>query len=310
MQNTRDTIEATAEVVCNNSAITERDWLEYRRMGLGGSDVAGAAGLSPWESPYSVWAKKLGLVPDKVENERMKWGKRLEEAIGMGMAEDVGLAIERYPYMLRSKEHPIAQTNLDFISERGVVEVKNTGWRMGVHWEDGSCPDFYALQGQHELLVGGLGMTDFFVLVDGGLGVHVAMERNDSLIHDLTTIERDFWRLVESNTPPAVDGSDSTTQALKGRFASPEPDSEVELPLTTLERIGQLKELKATIKAAQTDIDLIENELRELLGDHERGLVDGMEVITYKLTERAEYTVAAGSYRRFNFKTAKPRRTN
>lgn len=35
------------------------EWLQWRRGGLGGSDIAGVLGLSPWSSPWSVWADKV-----------------------------------------------------------------------------------------------------------------------------------------------------------------------------------------------------------------------------------------------------------
>ena len=46
--------------------MTDRaEWLAWRRSGIGASDVAGILGISPWASPFTVWADKLGLLPDE-----------------------------------------------------------------------------------------------------------------------------------------------------------------------------------------------------------------------------------------------------
>ena len=35
-------------------------WLEERRKGIGGSDVAAIMGLSPWKTAYQVYQDKRG----------------------------------------------------------------------------------------------------------------------------------------------------------------------------------------------------------------------------------------------------------
>ena len=37
------------------------EWLAWRRSGVGASDAAGVLGISPWGSPWAVWADKVGL---------------------------------------------------------------------------------------------------------------------------------------------------------------------------------------------------------------------------------------------------------
>mgnify|MGYP000308297088 CR=1 FL=1 len=41
------------------------DWKLWRRGGLGASDLPAILGISPWASPFSVWADKCGLLPDE-----------------------------------------------------------------------------------------------------------------------------------------------------------------------------------------------------------------------------------------------------
>ena len=280
------TVRENADVVIPNTDQTSlEEWLDTRKLGIGGSDAAAAVGLSPYESAYSLWLMKRGELPDKEDTDPMRWGRRLERAIGEGFAEDTGIQVVRYPVLLRSKRWPWAQVNLDFLTEDGeaVVECKNVGLYQLDEWEDGNVPAHYMLQGMHELAVTGLDKLWFAALVGGQNPRYIEVDRDDAVIESLMEQERLFWELVRSNTPPAVDGSESTSEALKMRYAHPEPGSMVEVDR---DRMADLVERRASLKADQkyvkAALDAVENEIKEMLGDHEIGTVDGVPAITWK----------------------------
>ncbi len=56
-------------------------WLEARKTGLGGSEMAAVIGDHPWCSPYTLYSRKLEIIPDLVDSKRMEWGKRHEETV-------------------------------------------------------------------------------------------------------------------------------------------------------------------------------------------------------------------------------------
>ena len=41
---------------------SREEWLALRRGYIGGSDAAAVVGLSPYVTPYQVWAEKTGKV--------------------------------------------------------------------------------------------------------------------------------------------------------------------------------------------------------------------------------------------------------
>ena len=43
--------------------MSDTEWHAWRAEGLGASEVAGVLGISPWATPWSVWARKMGLLP-------------------------------------------------------------------------------------------------------------------------------------------------------------------------------------------------------------------------------------------------------
>ena len=38
--------------------MSRADWLRYRTMGIGGSDVSVIAGINPYKSAYQLWLEK------------------------------------------------------------------------------------------------------------------------------------------------------------------------------------------------------------------------------------------------------------
>lgn len=281
-----DVIREHAEIVIENTlAMKAEEWLAKRREGVGGSDAAAAVGLSPWDTQYSLWADKRGLVGPKKVTDPMKWGTRFEEPIGLGFAEDTGIAVTRYPVMLRSKLYPWAQVNLDFLTAdaSGVVECKNIGRDFEKEWDDGNVPDHLGLQGQHELAVTGLDYLWFAAVISGNVPRYIRVERNQSLIDDLMEQERVFWELVVANTPPAVDGSAATKRALAEQFAHPTKGGveDVDTPVMR-DLVERHLALKADEKYVEAALDTVDNQIRAILGNAEIGLVGDKPAVTWK----------------------------
>src|SRR4051812_37548397 len=64
------------------------EWYEMRADKVGGSDLAAILGLSPWQSPFSLWHQKRGdTEPDIQEKPQLEWGTRLEPVIVQAWAE-------------------------------------------------------------------------------------------------------------------------------------------------------------------------------------------------------------------------------
>ena len=66
---------------------------EWARL-VTASKVAGILGISPWDSQYKVWCVMAGLIPPDPENEAMRRGNMLEDAILNWWLADHPAAIE------------------------------------------------------------------------------------------------------------------------------------------------------------------------------------------------------------------------
>lgn len=301
MAEARDTIARNADVVALTSDLPRPDWLKLRKKGLGGSDAAGALGLSPWVTPFSLWVDKSDESWSDEENDRMKWGRRLERTIIEGFSEDYETPVIPYPQMLRSKEWPWMLVDMDGLAPLSVVEAKNVDRFMADEWDDGAVPGHYTIQGQHACAVTGLPGVHYAALIGGNDLRAVYVPRNDSLIEKLVEAELNFWKLVEAGTPPELDGTSVTQRALKRLFADPDAMSVCNLPLEAVVLLQERARIKDEIKNVhEARVTEIENQIYAWLGDHEIGKVNGEIVVTWKKQDRKEHFVKATSFRKIH----------
>lgn len=302
-----DIITAHADIVLDTSIATREEWLTARRFGIGGSDAATMLGLNPYSSPYVLWVDKTDVFSEDKDNQALTWGRRLEGPIGEGFAEDTGLEVRRFPKMLRSKEWPWATVNLDFVvpSEQAALEVKNVGHRQSDAWEDGKIPDHYGIQGQWECAVTGLPKVYFSALVGGQDLRIVEVKRDDGLIADMMEAGRQFWELVTNETPPAIDGSQATTDLLKAMYPDPTPGSTVDLPGAAVGLIEQRAAAAQAVKDSKEQLSAIDNALFDLMGDREIGYIDGTPMVTWKPQTRKEHVVKESTFRVLRFPKVK-----
>ena len=50
-------------VLVSTEGLPEKEWLEYRRRGIGGSDAAAILGISPFATARDLYYDKLKIVP-------------------------------------------------------------------------------------------------------------------------------------------------------------------------------------------------------------------------------------------------------
>lgn len=264
---------------------TSRDaWLEVRRSGLGGSDAAAVADLSPWRSRLGLYLDKRGeLDNDDGESERMAWGKRLEPVVAAVYAQDTGRLVLNPQFTYRSRSHPFMLATPDRLvvdsDDMGGLEVKTTSAWQADSWAH-SVPDHYALQCQHYMAVTGLAWWDVSVLIGGNTYRTFRLHRDDRLIAALIDLEERFWTdHVEAGVPPPVSG---VTDDL--RFVEAEPAKTVVLPDTAVALIADRRRAHEEAKRWTDRKAHLDTQLRGLLLDAEEGYLAGHDTpaVTWK----------------------------
>ena len=94
--------------------LSHADWLRYRTMGIGGSDVSVIAGINPYKSAYQLWLEKTGQTePAESENEYTHFGTVLEPVIRKEFMERTGFKVRQKHMLLKSENYPFMLANLD-----------------------------------------------------------------------------------------------------------------------------------------------------------------------------------------------------
>ena len=198
-------------------SMSRADWLAQRRKSIGGSDAAGIIGLSQYATPYTVWADKTGRLPDQEDNEAMRQGRDLEEYVAVRWMEATGKTVRKSNALIYNSFYPFAHADIDrtVVGENAGLECKTTSTLNLRQFKGVEFPEKYYAQCVHYLAVTGAARWYLAVLVYGRGFFTFTLERDQAEIDSLMGAERDFWKLVEQNTPPALDGLEPTGNALQ-----------------------------------------------------------------------------------------------
>lgn len=265
--------------------MTVDEWHQWRRDGIGGSDIAALVGLSPYASPTSLFYEKRGLLPDDhVDSERQRIGRRMEQVLAHEFQDRTGLYCIAAQTTREHATHSFARCtvdgfatetdNLDDTAVMGVIEFKTDG-RFG--WPEGVPPSIRAQ------CVWEMGITCspncWLVVMFAGFRVEVFEIPFD---HDaqsdwrfmLDTAQRFWIDHVLTGDPPPADDHTATTRALETIY-DPEPGSLIIADQDARLLVSVLRDAQSATKAAKAVEDSLRNELRAVLGDATE-LIDGL----------------------------------
>lgn len=257
-----------------------KEWLELRKTGIGGSEVAAICGFSKWTSPYTLWCQKVGIISDTIApNSAMEWGTRLEPVI-MDKFEDAHpeLSIYRDIGTWHHQSRRWQVTNPDGIfetasGELGVIEVKTAMYEDD--WKNG-VPRYYETQVQWYLQTFGLDKAYVVVLFHGNSYVEYEVFANDFAQGIALEEVQAFLHYVENKVQPDYDGSKSTLETV--RYQNPEinPDLEVEVGDLGFEYL----EANLAYLSAQQKLNLSKSKVLAVMGLAKKGLVAGKPAFT------------------------------
>ena len=86
------------EVIVDTDVLSRDEWLNYRRLGIGGSDVAAIMGISPFATIRDLYYDKVGIEPQIEDEEESNWvakevGHRLEDLVAEIFSKKTGLTV-------------------------------------------------------------------------------------------------------------------------------------------------------------------------------------------------------------------------
>jgi len=271
----------TARVLARTSGLSRAEWLGLRRQGLGGSDLAALVQGRFWP----VYRAKTEGV-EEPETEAMRWGRRLEDDV----VEEVA---DRHPDWRITRRHAIlvhpheawAIADLDRVvrtggRDTGLLEIKTTARS----WDDG-VPAPIVAQAQHYLWVTGYPWAIVAVLHLGNRQyAEYTLPSDPDAQMRLRRVGAAFWRLVETRTPPPLDGSDAARAWLLQQYPAPRRPEPVDLPDEVAHAVDAYAAVGREIKQLEAERDRLGVQIRSALGDAPAGLTPTHRVVWVRST--------------------------
>jgi len=258
-------------------------WLEERRKGIGGSDIAAIMGLSPWKTAYQVYQEKRREITPVGETKLMDWGKRLEPAIRQWYSDQTGRCVRLPEKILFHSRHPFMLASLDGFTDDGrVVEIKSA--RSGKEWGmpgSNEIPSYYLLQCQHYLFVTGFEVADVPVSIAGGSPELYEVPADRELQEMILESALTFWRRVEEGNPPDPVSYADAVQ----RFGSSQAEGVIPATDEQINLVSDLRIIREALKAMEIEEEEIKGKIIVALGEAGNVLAgpDGRALVTYKL---------------------------
>lgn len=259
------------ETITKVKTANHDEWLKLRSQYIGGSDAAAVVGLNSFSSPYSLWAEKTGRVPGFAGNLATEVGTFLEEFVAQKFAQETGKKVRKCNHSFFNSKYPFAIANIDreVIGEDAGLEIKTTDSLNLKKFKNGEYPANYYAQMVHYLAVTGKQRWYLAVLIGNKEFKRFTLERDEAEIEALMGAEENFWEYVKNNTPPPIDGTRASSEALGAVYAD---HNGFTVDITAFDPdLERYQALKERAKELQTEADEIANRVKLFIGTMEKG---------------------------------------
>jgi len=297
-------LEPSSDLILTDYGSREK-WLAARGNSIGASESAALFGVSPWETPVSLWAKKTDRVQEpEIDGEWLTWGLLLEEPIAKRYEQVTGRTTWRggSPYCIaRHPRFEFMTSTPDFYvtfapdrTGNGMLQCKNTMAPRAHDWDEG-VPDHIVIQVQHEMAVTGREWVSVAVLIGGNEFKYFDVERNQNVIDEIEEQCRIFWGYVERDEQPPVDGSERTQEVIK-RLHPADNGNTIELDENAMDWWAALEAAKAAEKVAKDAKTEADTHLRDAIGANTFAKLPDGRLLSLKTTPNPGYTSVVKPY--------------
>lgn len=182
------------------------EWVDWKRLRIGASDAATIMGLNPYCSPWELWARKSGLIPEKEIDENMQRGLDLEKEAFNAFTKEIGIPMDRSPRPFISREHDFLIASMDGVnlSKKEGLEIK-CGRKSHKMAKKGVIAPYYIPQLAHQCYVCELDVV-YYYSYDGEDNVLIPYYRDENFIKKMLKMEIDFFIALVSGeeNPPQL----------------------------------------------------------------------------------------------------------
>lgn len=269
--------------------IPSKEWVDARNGPggyLGGSEVAAALGESPWTTPFQLWLIKTGRREPVISTPVMELGHLLEPMISEKFTQATGLKLRNISEPYQHPEHSFLRGNIDrqiCSSEKhygpGVLEIKSTT-SFRLKNEAGLYPEEWDFQIQHYLMLTGYEYA-YLAIFERDTGIFhdpIYIERNEKLIQENTERIIQWWTLhILQDIAP-----DPINEDMKILYPDANDGLVVEASADDIAYHEELIKVRQKINSLQFEQDLLIGFIQNSLGEVERLVASGRDLVTWK----------------------------
>lgn len=301
------------------------EWLEARKQGIGASEAATVVGLNPWETPYQLWRRKLGMDEPQPETFAMKAGHYLEDAVAKFFADESGrevISSSAPDFMFVRPDKPFLRVSPDRLywlpgkpkndDNKAVLECKTTQKTI----DPDDLPKHWFCQVQMNLGVAGYERGSLAWLTAGRQFGYKDIDFDSEFYLWLCDEIERFWvdNILGRKEPEAISVAD-----VVAKYAVHTEGKTVEVTDSEFDAYLLLREVNRDIEALESRKEQLVDKLKMAFGDAEAITYGGDTLATWKapkpsmrldtklLTEKypnlvKEYTLPVQGARRFLIK--------
>ena len=230
--------------------LSNDEWLEKRRTGIGGSDYGVLYGLSPFNTTKDLYLDKVGLKERLPEGEEDNWaakeiGHRLEEVVAMIFYKKTGIqpyAVRKmfrhpkYYWMLADVDYFVDITDRDGNVRTYILEIKTTAYNNKDKWGtefSPAVPYTYQLQTRSYCAVcnvSGVIICCLFDNNENSLFIR-RVDRDLDIEAEIVEAGRNFWQNnVEKRVEPIyTEDGDMVLKSVRNRLRNASKINNLEL---------------------------------------------------------------------------------
>ncbi|MBR0148672.1 MAG: YqaJ viral recombinase family protein [Lachnospiraceae bacterium] len=260
--------------------LPKKEWLNYRKQGITGTDAGAIAGLNPYSSAFQVYQDKITDMVDETDNEAMRQGRDMEEYVASRFEEATGKKVRRANAIYQNEEYPFMLADFDrlIVGEKAGLECKTVSPYLADKWSDGDIPLHYQMQVQHYLAVSGFECWYIAALIFGKELLIREITRDEGLISNLISIEKNFWyENVLKRIMPDPDGSEGCAKMIAEMYFRSDDKKSVEL-VGCNEMLERRTEIDRLIKKLEAERSSIDQKVKLEMGDAAYGITEDYRV--------------------------------
>ena len=299
-------------------------WLEARRTGLGGSDIAAVVGVSPYRTALQVYLDKVGESEPNEAGQAAYWGKQIEDLVAQEFQTRTGMKVQRVNSILRAGADGWQIANIDravvnpdisgrvcvqsaakqaetgrMLSTDAILECKTASSYMADLWGDSQeaeikagevtsdheIPIYYETQVQWYMGVTGAKVCYVAVLIGGQDFRIYEVKRDDATIKALTEACRKFWTVnVLGKIPPQPQDFDDVKRLFKK-----ETGPMIEASNEAAVAIGEYRSISEKIKMLESQKEACATQIAAACGEAEGLTIGGKKAATFKTVKTRRF---------------------